>query len=276
MGVWAGIITGIIGAGVKLIGSTQSPNYPSPPKLNKLPVQQAKHYMEDYELARMNASKAAWQARFPLLYQGGKYEIDDIRANQQGKLSPVVSGALRASGLEMPKEGDQYKLSADIGLSPITLAQRTSQAVTRQIAMNPEWTNKISGGTLATMIANNYQNANAYSQFIGSQQTAMGIASAQRSMYNTQALTAGLLGVAGIGAQAYANQQNPLNRPLDPTAYRSDVTTPGYYTTPSQPQPPQPSGYPAGSPIYDPYQYNSGTMLATGTPPSSIYDPYYT
>lgn len=275
MGVWASIITGIIGTGIKLLGSSGGPNYPSPPKLFKLPVQQAKHYMENYELARMNASKASWQARFPLLFKGGEYEIGDIRANQQGKLSPVVSGALKASGLGKVNEGDQYKLSADIGLSPITLAQRTSQAVTRQIALNPEWTNKISGGTLATMIANNYQNANAYSQFIGANQTAQYVANQQRSMYNTQALTSGLVGIAGIGAQAYANQQNPLNRPLDPTAYRSDVTTPGYYTTPSQPQP-QPSGYPAGSPIYDPYQYNSGTMLATGTPPSSIYDPYYT
>lgn len=273
MGVYASIISGIISTGIKLWGASQSPNYPSPPKLNKLPVQDAKKFMEDYELTRMNASKEAWQTRFPLLFKGEEYEIGDIRANQQGKLSPVVSGALKASGLGSPKEGDQYKLSADIGLSPITLAQRTSQAVTRQIALNPEWTNQISGGTLATMIANNYQNANAYSQFIGSNNTAQYVAGQQRSMYNTAALTSGLVGIAGAGAQLYANNQNPLNRPLDPTAYPTAYGWSGGQGTYSQPQPVQQP--PPASPIYNPYQYNSGTMLAS-QPPASIYDPYYT
>lgn len=240
MGIYASLITTIIGAGIKLIGSSQSPNYPSAPKISKLDVQGAKEHMENYEARRMQASIDAWKARFPLLYQGGGYEVGDIGKNQQGFLSDTTKQSLQNAGLQTPKEGNQYSLSTDLGLSPVTLAQRNSQAAIRQIGLNPEWTNKISGGTLATMVANNYQNQQAFGQFLGAQNTAQYVAGQQRSMYNTAALTAGLLGTASAGTQAYINSQNPLNRPLDPTAYpKSDVTNPGYYVQPSAP-PPQP------------------------------------
>src|SRR6188472_3686505 len=136
MGVYASIISGIIGTGIKLLGSSQSPNYPSLPKLTKIDIPKTQASMEDYESRRMAASIEAWKTRFPLLYQGGQSEIEDIGNNQAGKLSPVVSGALKSSGLEGDRvsQGDQYHQAVDLGLSPITLAQRTSQAVNRQIA----------------------------------------------------------------------------------------------------------------------------------------------
>lgn len=246
---YGAIIGAVISTGVKLLGSAGGPDYPSAPKILGLPVQKAKKVMEQNEEKRMKASIAAWKARFPLLYQGGKYEIDDLRRNQQGFLSPQVKGALQSAGLEMPKEGgDQYKLSVDLGLSPITLAQRTSQAVTRNIALNPEWTSKISGGTLATMIANNNKNQNAFSQFLGAQNTANYVAGRERSGYNTAALTSGLLGTAQIGMQSYINAQNPLNQPLNPTSYRSDVDTPGYMMSNATQAPP--TAYPNQSGTY--------------------------
>jgi hypothetical protein len=261
MGVWASLITTIIGAGIKLYGSSQSPDYPSIPRMAKIPIQDAKHQMEQYESRRMQAGIDAWKTRFPLLYQGGKSEIEDIASNQKGMLSSTIKSSISNAGLEQPKEGDQYKLSQDLGLSPITLAQRTSQAVTRQIALNPEWTNKISGGTLATMIANNNQNQNAFSQFLGANSTAQYVAGQQRSMYNTAALTQGLIGATGIGVQAYQNAQNPLNNPLNPTSYKSDVSNPGYYT--------QPQSAPYQSPSSGQSNYSSNMWNAPA--PSSTY-----
>ena len=69
------------------------------------------------------------------------------------------------------------------------------------MAQNPEWTNKITGGTLATMIANNYKNQNAFTQFLGAQQTAQYAAQQGASAYNTQALLSGITGGAALGAQ---------------------------------------------------------------------------
>jgi len=284
MGVYAAIISSVIGTGIKLLGSAGGPSYPSAPQIQGLPVQKAKQFMQDYESRRMGVSVEAWKQRFPLLYQGGKYEISDIGRNQQGLLSPQVSGALQSAGLEQPKQGDQYKLATDLGLSPITLAQRNSQAVTRQIALNPEWTNKISGGTLATMIANNSKNQNAFSQFLGAQNTANYVTGQQRSAYNTAALTTGLLGATSIGVQAYQNSQNPLNRPFDPTAYpRSDVSNPGYYTPGYQSQgggqgyyQPQQGGFGSQwgmtpAPYMNSGDWNSGDFGASGVPPSPSY-----
>lgn len=275
-------ILAVVGAGVKLLGSSGGPSYPSAPQIQGLPVQKAKNFMENYESRRMDISNLAWQTRFPLLARGGASEISDIGRNQQGFLSDQVKGGLKSAGLEMPKEGDQQKLSVDLGLSPITLAQRTSQAVTRQIALNPEWTNKISGGTLATMIANNSKNQNAFSQFLGAQNTANYVAGQQRSAFNTAALTTGLLGATSAGVQAYSNAQNPLNRPLDPTAYRSDTSSPGYYTSGGYPSQggggqgyyqPQGGGFGSqwGAPS-SPYMY-SGTWSGSAPEPyGSSYD----
>ena len=166
--------------------------------------------MESYEAKRMQASIDAWKQRFPLLYQGGQYEVEDLARNQAGELSPNVRSAIQASGLEAPVEGDQYKQAVDLGLNPITLSQRTSQAVTRQLAMNPEWTKKISGGTLATMVANDYQNQNAFNAFLGANQTAQYVAGQTASASNTAALLTGLTGSAAIGFRAYQNA-NPLD-----------------------------------------------------------------
>ncbi len=277
MGVYASIIMTAIGAGIKLLGSSQSPNYPSTPTLARIDIPKTQASMEDYEKRRMQASIDSWKAKFPLLYQGGASEIEDIANNQAGQLSPVVSGALKSSGLEADKvsQGDQYHQSVDLGLSPITMAQRTSQAVNRQIALNPEWTNKISGGTLATMIANNYQNQQAFGQFLGAQNTANYVAGQRQSAYNTAALTSGLLGTAQAGTQAYINAQNPLNSPLNPTSYRSDVNNPGYYMQPSQPPPPMAPGQSSmwNAPAPTAYQYTdtwgSGDFGAYALPTSS-------
>ena len=248
MGVYAGIITTIIGTGVKLLASSQGPDYPETPKMRKIDIGRTRDQMENYEQRRMQAGIDAWKAKFPLLYQGGQSEIEDIGNNQQGKWSPVVSGALKSTGLETLKSGDQYSDAVDIGLSPITLAQRNSQAVNRQIALNPEWSSKISGGTLATMVANNYQNQNAFSQFLGAQNTARYVSGQQQSAYNTAALTSGILGGAGAAAQSYLNMQqrasNPLDNPLSPSSYRSDVSNPGYPINPTQY--PQAAGPPTG------------------------------
>jgi hypothetical protein len=226
--------------------------------------------MEDYETKRMGASIDAWKTRFPLLYQGGQYEVNDIANNQKGILSPVVSGALQSAGLEQPKGTDQYSLSTDIGLSPITLAQRTSQAVNRQIALNPEWTNQISGGTLATMVANNYQNQNAFTQFLGANQTANYVSGQTQSNYNTQALLSGVLGAARLGTQAY-EQSNPLSygtylqgaQPAQPTyqpSYQPSYQQPFYGPT-------TPPGYTGGSV----YSYNSQPTYVSTDP---MYNPY--
>jgi hypothetical protein len=211
---YIGAIISAVGAGIKLIGSaTSSPNYPSMPKLYKLPVQEAKQHLEDYEKSRMAASIDAWKQRFPELYKGGQYEVDDIKKQQQGYLGGHIDADMKASGLQPIKEGNnQYDLSRQIGLNPLTLSQRTSQAVTRQIASNPEWTNKITGGTLATMLANNAQNATAYGMMKSANQTAQYVAGKQAGLFNTQALLGGLTGAARIGSQIYNNSQyGPLS-----------------------------------------------------------------
>lgn len=258
---WIGaVIGGIINIGGHLLTSG-GPNYPSPPKLYKLPVEKAKKFMENYEQNRMDTSIAEWKKRFPLLYQGGNYEINDLLGNQAGGLSPNIKASIAAAGLNAPSEGDIYRQSVDLGLSPITLSQRTSQAVTRQIASNPEWTNQISGGTLATMMANNYQNDNTFRQFLGANATANYVNSVQRNAGNTGALLAGIGGMAGIGAQIGINRSmsgalnlgnyyagNQYSRSI-PSYYNSgaysgaapqvsvgpmeDVT--GYYAAPGQP-----------------------------------------
>jgi hypothetical protein len=280
MGVYAGIITSVIGGIVKLIGSSQSPNYPSPPKLAKINIPQAQGQMEDYEKARMQASIDAWKkGRFPLLYKGGQYEIGDIAQNQQGQLSDSVAKSVGNAGYTAVTGKNQEDLSQQIGLSPITLSQRTSEAVNRNIALNPEWTNKISGGTLATMIANNNQNQNAFNQFLGANNTAQYIAGQQRSQYNTAALTSGLLGGAALGTQAYQNQQNPLNRPLDPTAYPTSygyAGGQGVYSQPQQMYPPQGSGGYSPSSGYNPYQNPYGNSYNTFMQPmpSNFVTPY--
>jgi hypothetical protein len=225
MGFWASLITTVVGTGIKLATSAGGPDYPSPPKLAKIPIQKAKNFMEQYEAQRMQSSIDAWKQRFPLLYQGGAAEIASIRGQQMGYLPKQAQDAIRASGLEMPKEGDIYKLSRDIGLSPLTLAQRSSEAVTRQIALNPEWTNKISGGTLATMIANNYQNQNAFTQFLGANQTAQYVAGQAANANLTKTLLAGVSGAASIGMNPYA-PWNAQGQSLAPTP--TPVTSSGY------------------------------------------------
>ena len=280
MGVYAGIITSAISTGVKLLGSAGGPSYPSYPKIAKINIPQVQGQMEDYEKNRMQTSIDAWKAKFPLLYQGGASEIADIGNNQQGKWSPVVSNELKSSGLESLKDGTQYSDAVDVGLSPITLAQRNSQAVNRQIAMNPEWSSKISGGTLATMIANNYQNQQAFTQFLGAQNTANYVNSQKAGAYNTAALTTGLFGTAAAGEQAYVNAQNPLNAPFNPNSYNTPsnnygappygappTSTPPYGTPPYNATPP---------PVYgNSYGYGSFNMFGGSSTPSTpmIYPP---
>ena len=166
-------IAQVVGTGISLLGRSGSPDYPAPPKLYKLPVAKARKTMEAYEARRMKASIGAWKDRFPLLYKGGQAEIDDIRAQQQGRLGRTVTDTLTKSGLDAPTASSPEALGLDIGLNPLALSQRSSQAVMRQIAMNPEWTNKITGGTLASMMANANANANAFNGFLGAQRAAM-------------------------------------------------------------------------------------------------------
>lgn len=277
MGVWASVITGIISTGIKLFASSQSPDYPDPPKMRKINIDQTRDSMESYEKRRMQAGIDAWKAKFPLLYQGGQHEIEDIGKNQQGILSPQVSGALRSMNLGRVKEGDQYAQSVDLGLNPITLAQRNSQAVNRQIALNPEWSSKISGGTLATMIANNYQNQNAFSQFLGATNMAKWQANQAAGGYNTQALTSGILGTAAAGTQAYLNMQqqanNPINNPLNPTSYRDSSNSyyglSNYGTTPISQAPAPQSPYPYGNTWFGMYSPQMLGAVPTPQPPPS-------
>lgn len=294
MGYIGAIIAGI-GQTIKLVGSaTSSPNYPSPPKLYKLPVQKAKKQMEDYEQRRMDASIDAWKQRFPELYKGGQYEIDDIKAQQQGMLGGHIAEDMANSGLDPVHEGtNQYALSRDIGLSPLTLSQRTSQAVTRQIAQNPEWTNQITGGTLATMVANNYQNANAYGMMTQANRTAQYTANKAAGLYNTQALLGGITGAAKVGAAINNNYFSPLS-PAGQGAYVPATATNAPYTTQYSPPPMGQPGSGTGSysswnaPVnsnmgmpQDSAMFQGGwntqpTLPATpSTPDYSLYGNYY-
>lgn len=199
-------VTAILGAiqiGLKLYQGSQTPDYPDAPKMRGLDVQKATKQMEDYEKTRMETSIDQWKTKFPELYKGGAYMAGTTAQQQAGQLGGSIGLDLASAGLETPRQGNQYQLSQDIGLSPITLSQRTSQAVSRQIAQNPEWTNQITGGTLATMIANNYKNQNAYAQFLGANRTALYAQGKAAGAYNTQALVSGLTGLGGIGASLY-------------------------------------------------------------------------
>jgi hypothetical protein len=209
-------ILGAIQIGLKLYGASQHPDVPEAPKLHGLDVQKAKTQMEDYEAKRMQTSIDEWKTKFPELYKGGAYMAGTTSQQQAGMLGGSVALDMKAAGLQAPREGNQYQLSQDIGLSPITLSQRTSQAVSRQIAQNPEWTNQITGGTLATMIANNYKNQNAYTQFLGANRTAMYAQGKAAGAYNTQALLSGITGLGGIGASLY-NQAGGGFGPTSPT-----------------------------------------------------------
>lgn len=265
-------IGAIAGLATKLIGGASGPSYPGFPKLHKINIPAAQNLMEQNESDRMAASIDAWKSRFPLLYKGGAQEISDIGQNQAGMLNTPTEASLQNAGLESPKQGNVYSLAKDIGLSPITLAQRNSQAVTRQIALNPEWTNKISGGTLASLMANNYQNQNAFTQFLGSANTANFITGQQnQAQFNTAAILGGL-GATQLGFQASlnANPNNPLTQPFNPYSYASNVpssgvgygvTTPNYYgnswggSVPAMYQPS--SGYNISAP---PYPYNNSYL----------------
>ncbi len=223
-------IGAIAGLATKLIGGASGPSYPGYPKIHLTDIPKATSLMESNELAREQASVASWKDRFPLLYKGGAQEIQDIGQEQKGYLSPTVESSLKTAGLESPKQGDIYGLSSDIGLSPVTLAQRTSQAVNRQIALNPEWTNKISGGTLASLMANNYQNQNAFTSFLGAANTANFVTGQQQqAQFNTAAILGGLGATqAGFQASLNANPNNPLNQPFNPYSYASNVPAPNY------------------------------------------------
>jgi len=268
MGYYSAIISGII----KTIGAfanSGGPNYPDPPKLHKLPVQEAKRTLEDYEGRRMQASIDAWKEKFPLLYKGGQYEVNDIMDQQKGMLGGHIAADMERSGLGPVREGDQYALSRDIGLSPITLSQRTSQAVTRQMANNPEWTNKITGGTLATMLANNYQNQQAYGMFINSNNTARSIAGQAGSLYNTQALLGAATGAARVGSSIYQNNYGPLS----PAGQGAFQTNPNANYAGSVAPPPTmtpPASYPPTS-AYTTYSNNLYGSVEAG--PVTTYNP---
>jgi hypothetical protein len=266
------LIVDVAGKTLPLIFGSGGPKYPSPPKINKLDVQGTKQFMQEYEARRMQTSIDEWgKKRFPLLYKGGQYEINDLIGNQKGALSPSVAASIKAVGLQAPKEGDQYKTAVDLGLSPIALSQRTSQAVTRNIAMNPEWTNKISGGTLASMIANNYQNQQAFTQFLGANATAQYVAGQARGTANTQALIAGIGGAASIGMNPYApwNSRGQSPSLTQPVGYPS-VFQPQYnYNQPTQ------SSYGQQAATFNPY--GNSPFLGVPEPNNYVmpeYNPY--
>lgn len=282
MAVWSAIISQVISTGINLAARAGGPNYPSPPKIKGIDIPAAQSQMESYEASRMQASIDAWKAKFPLLYQGGQYEIGDIGRNQQGMLSPTTVQSLQNAGLDVPKQGNQYDLSTELGMSPITLAQRTSQAVTRQIAMNPEWTNKISGGTLATMMANNYKNQNAFAQFLGAQNTANYVNQQTANAYNTQALTSGILGAAGIATQYGINraQSNYLNLGGYAQGMYYPQAGPSALPSPSSSQPTGLSYQPYQSQLWNQYPpasndlwggYQFGNPYGYGQPSSYMY-----
>lgn len=255
MAIWGAIISGAINIGIRAL-SSGGPNYGSPPKLYKLPVSQAKQTMQDYEQKRMDASIGAWKERFPLLYQGGQYEINDIMANQKGKLSQGIKNDLATARLEAPVETSQLAQAKDLGLNPLTLSQQTSEAVARQIAMNPEWTNKIRGGTLATLLANANQNQNAFGTFLGANATARAIGSMGAGAGTTAALLSGITGSASIGARYAMNQNSPFN--LGTYAQGSYY---GGLSSQGSPPTQEASGY-----VYDPYA-TYGNAMWNSTPP---------
>lgn len=254
MGAYASIIAGVIGLATKFIGSSGGPDYPDPPKLNKINIGKSTQLMEDYEAQRMQTSIDAWKTKFPELYKGGAYEVGNIMQQQRGQLGGTMAADMKSYGLGTPRQGNQYQLSQDIGLSPITLSQRTSQAVTRNIAANPEWTNQITGGTLASMMANNYQNQNAFSQFLGAKNTAMYAQGQAAGAYNTSALLSGLTGMAGLGAQAYGQGQFGPTSPTGQGVYQATAAaqpSPGYGPTGVVPQQSQFNwGGPPTSPMF--------------------------
>ena len=273
MGVTAALIAGglsLAGTAVSAIGRPGAPSYPSPPKLYNLPVGQATQELESNEAARMQASIDAWKTKFPDLYKGEQAEINQITDQQHGNLGGQVAGDLSASGLQVPTQGgSQEQLSRELGLSPITLSQRTSQAVTRQIASNPQWTSDITGGTLATMLANNKKNAMAYGMFMNSNQSAQAIAGQEAGLYNTQALLGGLTGAARVGAQVYNNQYSPLS-PMGQGAFQTNPNTTyapssGYPSTSGYPSN---TGYPSSSPAYG----QTNNMWYSNSPaPSNVW-----
>lgn len=262
MAIWGALISGAINIGIHALGSG-GPSYGKPPKLYKLPVNQAKQTMEDYEQKRMDASIGAWKDRFPLLYQGGNFEINDIMANQQGKFSQGLKNDLSGSGLETPVETNQLAEAKQLGLNPLTLSQRTSEAVTRQIAANPEWTNQIRGGTLATLLANANQNANAFGTFLGANATARAIGGMSAGAGTTAALLSGITGSASIGARYAMNQNSPFN--LGSYAqgnYYNNIASQG------SPPPQAASGY-----AYDPYATYGNAMW--NSPPAVNTTSFY-
>jgi hypothetical protein len=277
MGVTAAIIAGgasLLGAGISYLGSSGGPSYPSPPKMYKLPVGEATKTMEDYETQRMAASIGAWKERFPLLAKGGAAQIADIRANQLGKISKTVSGTLKASGL--PEQGGGFGASGgdtwtpearamDIGLSPVALSQRTSQAVQRQIAMNPEWTNKISGGTLASMMANANANQNAFTGALGGIKSAMYRTGAAQGATNTAAL----LGLPLGAAKAYTGVSMMTSDPWNVGTYQQPWAAPTAPTTPAAPAAPISTGIQTGASTGG----GSGGWYSNAAPGMAGYEP---
>lgn len=259
---WGAIISGVIGAGVSLLGSAGGPNYPSPPKVEALPVNKAKRHMQKYEADRMGVSLAEFKKKFPKLQAGGEYLIGDIARNQRGLLSPTISDTLTKSGLALPKQGNQYKMAQDIGLNPITLAQRTSQAAIRNIAMNPEWTNKISGGTLASMMANAAANQQAYTGMLGSIESAKQLGQMQA---NTEMLTAGLGAIGGAASTYFgARASGALGR--EEYLQGAQGTPTAFPTTPA--------GYSGGSVMAPQAPTNAYSNLSLNASPQQFYDPY--
>jgi hypothetical protein len=254
---YIGLIASVVGTGIKLAAGSGGPSYPNAPQIRGININNAMGFMDSYEREREQAGYDAWKAKYPLLNQGEQYAIGDIAKNQAGYLSGTTSQSIANTGLEAPKQGNVEDLSHQLGLSPVTLAQRNSLATTRQIAQNPQWTSKVSGGTLASMLANNNKNQNAFSQFLGAQNTANFVTQQTQNAYNTQALVGGLLGTAQIGARLYQNQQYGALSPWGQGNATYGSSSSGYPTgnavSNSNLFQSVPNNYVSSNPSYNPY-----------------------
>ena len=133
-----------------------------------------------------------------------------IERELKGSVSPLVASTLASTGLEAVPKGNEFQTAQQLGLPITAKLQRDRQNLNRVIAENPQHVGKLSGTQVATLMANNYKNANAFNQqLLGINLNNYAGAAAQYNQ-NLAAIGPAIGGIAQAGVQTYINK-DPLN-----------------------------------------------------------------
>ncbi len=201
----------VIQGGIAIYNASQSPNYPNPPKLQGINVPKVAAEALATQQAGYNLSDQRFAQRYPLLAAGKTAEINQISSAQHGGVSPLVSQTLSNTGLEQVPKGNEYQTAQQLGVPIQSKAAIDRVNLNRIISENPERTGPLTGTQIATLMANNYKNANSFNQQLYGINMNQYAGAVQQNVANLNAIGPAISGVAQAGAQYAINQENPLS-----------------------------------------------------------------